>query len=95
MDELYPSPVNLFDVAVHGFLIVFQGLFLLSLPLCVAWMLPAIWIMAYVAFVLLANNTICRFVLNGSQRFLSSRVTVPEREHEREHWVFINGIATG
>lgn len=95
LDELYPSLENLVNVAVHFFLVVFQFVFLLSLPLFVVWMLPTIWIMAYVAFVLLVNYIICRFALNGSQAFLVSKVPVPGQEHQREHWIYINGISIG
>lgn len=96
LDELYPSRKNLFDIAVHGFLCVFQIFFILSLPFCIIWMLPVLWIMAYVGAVLLANHTICRLALNGSCRYLESRVLTPGYErHHREHWIFINGVAVG
>lgn len=94
LDELYPSGKNLFDIAVHSVLLVFQTVFLLSLPLCVVFLIPAFWIMLYALAVLLVNCTICRFALNGSKRFLVSKVPVSE-DHRQEHWIFINGIAVG
>lgn len=95
LDELYPSPENIFCLAVHGCLVVFQLGFLFSLPLCVIWMLPAVWIMAYAAVVLLVNHAICRFALNGPKRFLVSKVLDPNPAHRRENWIFVNGMAIG
>lgn len=95
LDELYPSPENIFCLAVHGCLVVFQLGFLFSLPLCVIWMLPAVWIMAYAAVVLLVNHAICRFALNGPKRFLVSKVLDPNPAYRRENWIFVNGMAIG
>lgn len=96
LDELYPAPRNLFDIAVHGLLIVYQLAFLLSLPVCILCMVPAVWTIVYAGVAVVLNRVICRIALNGSKRFLVSKVPVVEAQaHEREHWIFINGVAVG
>lgn len=77
------------------FLTVGQVLFLLSLPFTIIFMIPALWILIYVATSLLLNYAICMLVLNGFRRVLVSRVPVDNSGHEREQWFFINGVAGG
>ena len=96
MDELYPSFQSIKSVLVQLFLTVSQTLFLLSIPFAVMLMIPALWIIAYIAAVLLLNHVICMLYLNGFQRILVSQVQVPEQpSHAHEHWFFMNGIAGG
>ncbi|RHZ53247.1 uncharacterized protein CDV56_103957 [Aspergillus thermomutatus] len=96
LDELYPSKENLRDIVVHLFLALYQLMFLLSLPICVILAFPALGIGIYMTIALTLNWVICRFALNGSARILQSRVPVePRPEHEREHWIFVNGVGAG
>jgi len=93
LDELYPSPANLRDIAIHIFLFVYQFLFLVTLPCGFAF--PLVLLAPYLFFVLGFNYLVSK-VLNGSKRFLESRVPVDARPgHEEEHWIFINGVAVG
>lgn len=96
LGELHLSWENMFDLAVHGFLCVYQAGFLLSLPVCVVCMFPIPWVIGYAAVVLAINRAICNAALNGKERFLVSKVPVEQLPaHEREHWVFVNGVAVG
>ncbi|KAJ5581420.1 hypothetical protein N7535_000040 [Penicillium sp. DV-2018c] len=96
MDELYPSIRNGVVVVTHAFLVVYQVAFLISLPIMMSCMIPGLWILAYAAAGFAINYAIVMLVLNGFQRVLVSRVPVAERPgHERERWLFINGIAAG
>lgn len=96
LDELGPSWENWFGVAVHVSLFILQIAFLLSLPICLALMVPAAWVIVYIAAVLVANNAVCNVVLNGKQRFLVSKGPSAQFPgHEREHWIFINGVSVG
>lgn len=96
LDEFYPSFPDGADVAVHVFLVFYQLLFLLSLPIAILFLVPTLWILTYAAVAILINSAICFLTLNGWQRFLVSRVPVVERPgHEREHWIFVNGVAVG
>ncbi|KAF4216160.1 hypothetical protein CNMCM8980_007468 [Aspergillus fumigatiaffinis] len=96
LDELYPSKENLWDIVVHIFLAVYQLIFLLSLPILFILAFPALGIGIYMTVALTLNWVFCRFALNGSARILQSQVPVEHRpEHDREHWVFINGVGAG
>lgn len=96
LDELYPSLRNGATVLVHIFLVVYQLVFLLSLPIMVICMIPGLWIFAYSAIAFIINYAIVMLMLNGFQQVLVSQVPVVERPgHERERWLFINGIAAG
>jgi hypothetical protein len=94
LDELYPSRENIKALALHTFLFVYQAVFLLSLPYFL--MVPLALFALYVAVVLLLNGAVCE-ILNGTERFLYSRVEVddPRPEHGSEHWIFLNGVAVG
>jgi hypothetical protein len=96
LDELHPSFQNGVSVLGQVFLTVGQVLFLISVPLAIVSMIPAFWIMIYVAICLLVNYVICTLLLNGFQRVLVSQVPVDEQPgHEREQWFFINGVVGG
>lgn len=95
LDELYPSLQNLQCIAIHGFLIVYQLIFIFTLPICI--LIPSIGGFIYVAVVVVINQAICR-VLNGKESVLVSKVNLDNQkrpEHAKEHWVFINGVAVG
>jgi hypothetical protein len=92
-DELYPYSKNLKDIAVHVFLFFYQIAFIVSLPFCL--MVPVVWLLVYVSAAFILNYVICRAV-NGGKTFLESNGPMsPDPRHESEHWIFINGIATG
>ena len=96
LDEFYPSVHNIFIVAVHLLLAVYQLSFLISLPLMVLCMVPALWILAYLAIGLGLSYGAVILFLNGFEQVLVSKVPVAERPgHERERWLYINGIAAG
>ncbi|KGO74953.1 hypothetical protein PITC_031910 [Penicillium italicum] len=96
LDELYPSLRNGAILLIHIFLVVYQLGFLLSLPILVICMLPGLWILVYSAIAFTINYAIVMLMLNGFQRILGSQVPVVEQPgHERERWLYINGIAAG
>ncbi|OQD82241.1 hypothetical protein PENANT_c022G03476 [Penicillium antarcticum] len=95
-DEFYPSLRNGLIVVLHMFLMVYQVALLFSLPVMVLFMIPALWILIYIAGAFLLNYVIVMVGLNGFRRILISQVPVTERPgHERESWFYINGIAAG
>ncbi|KGO40638.1 hypothetical protein PEXP_071420 [Penicillium expansum] len=55
-----------------------------------------LWILAYSAIAFTINHAIIMLMLNGFRRVLVSQVPVVEQPgHERERWLYINGIAAG
>lgn len=96
LDELYLSFQGGLSMTTQVFLTVYQFLFLLSLPLTIICLVPALWILLYIAAALAMNYAICMFVLNGYQRVLVSKVPFVEQpDHAKERWFFINGVACG
>ncbi|KAL4891594.1 hypothetical protein BDV59DRAFT_66208 [Aspergillus ambiguus] len=96
LDEMYPSPANIGIFLVHLVLCVLQLAFLISLPLCVLFMLPALGVLIYAAVFLTINAAVCHVVFNRHDAILRSVVPHTERpEHHREHWIFLNGVAVG
>lgn len=96
LDELYPCLQSGISVVLQVFLTVYQVLFLLSVPLGIVLMVPALWIFVYIVGSVAINYAICMLVLNGQQRVLVSQVPVSETPGiERERWFFINGVACG
>ncbi|KAJ5921827.1 hypothetical protein N7516_009530 [Penicillium verrucosum] len=96
LDELHPSLRNGATVLIHIFLVVYQLVFLLSLPIMVICMLPGLWILAYSTIAFTINYAIVMLMLNGFEQILVSQVPVVEQPgHERERWLYINGIAAG
>jgi len=104
LDELYPSPQNLWALSLHIFLIFTQAAFILLLVPSVFLGLPVpllSWtptcILGVVGFVV-GNDYFC-ILLNGTKRRYESIVD-PEwqeawQKHDDEKWVFINGVAAG
>ncbi|CAI7654856.1 unnamed protein product [Penicillium palitans] len=96
LDELYPSLRNGATLLIHIFLVAYQLVFLLSLPIMVVCMLPGLWILAYSTIAFTINYAIVMLMLNGFEQILVSQVPVVEQPgHERERWLCINGIAAG
>ncbi|KAF7589229.1 hypothetical protein BBP40_004571 [Aspergillus hancockii] len=96
LDELYPSKENIMEIIVHVCLTLCQVTFLLSLLVCLFFMVPALWISMYSATFIWVNRSICRLVFNGPETILESQVPVQESPgHEHERWIFINGVAVG
>ncbi|OOQ86445.1 hypothetical protein PEBR_21396 [Penicillium brasilianum] len=96
LDELYLNFQGGLSLITQAFLTVYQFLFLLSLPFTVICLVPALWIFIYIAATLTLNYAICMFVLNGFERVLVSKVPIVEQpDHQKERWLYINGIANG
>lgn len=96
LDELYPCIQSGISVVMQMLLTVYQVLFLLSIPLGIALMVPALWMLVYIVGTVAINYAICMVILNGNQRVLVSRVPVTKTPRtERERWFFINGVAGG
>ncbi|KAE8145054.1 hypothetical protein BDV25DRAFT_145017 [Aspergillus avenaceus] len=96
LDELYPSKENILSLVVHICLALCQVFFLLSLLVCLFMQVPALWILLYIVVFLWVNNVICGWFFNGEEKILESDVPIqPKPEHERERWIFINGVAVG
>lgn len=94
LDELYPSLPNLLSIGLHLFLLLFQALFLLSLPFLVVLPLWAVLLyLAVVYGVTLATS----LLLNGTKDVLHSTVDLQGQEsgHEGECWIYLNGVSVG
>ncbi|KAF2270663.1 hypothetical protein CC78DRAFT_611543 [Lojkania enalia] len=93
-DELYPSPPNLFCLALHGFLIVWQLAFLISLSFTLFFPLWAS--LMYVVGVMAVNFSVC-WLLNGDESMRQSTVDLgPDKYlHEDECWIYLNGVSVG
>lgn len=95
MDELYPSFRNLFDLALHLFLVITQLLFLLSLPLLVLSPIPFGLGLLYLVGFVVVNKMVC-WILNRNVVSLPSKIDIPYNAlHDSEHWVFLNGVSVG
>ncbi|KAI9840115.1 MAG: hypothetical protein M1837_001919 [Sclerophora amabilis] len=93
LDELYPSKENLSDLFMHALLMIFQTIFLLSIPCCVA--LPLAVFLLYILAALVINATLCK-ILNGSKTYFESSVELEDvSRHADEKWIFLNGVAAG
>jgi hypothetical protein len=94
LDELYPSPSNLICLALHGFLIALQSVFLLSLPFTVLF--PVWTVGLYVAAILTLNYGMC-WILNGSEDFLESKTDLGSdaTRFPGECWIYLNGVSVG
>ncbi|KAF2682562.1 hypothetical protein K458DRAFT_306664 [Lentithecium fluviatile CBS 122367] len=94
LDELYPSFPNILALTLHGFLILLQTVFLVSLP---ALVLVPVWSAAlYMTAVLGVNWAVCR-VLNGKETVVQSSVELGREGegHESEEWIYLNGVSIG
>lgn len=99
LDELYPSFSNIHDITVHLFLIITQSAFLLSLPFISFFSFQ--FFVAYVG-IFVATNYVACWRLNGwmPQGYIWSRPNLSElgvsiHDHEKEEWIFLNGVAVG
>ena len=92
--ELYPSLANLYDIFLHGILIIMQLPFILSVPFWVVF--PVWWVVLGVAGFVAVNESIC-YLLNGKDMEVKSNPDFVEarKEHEHEQWIFLNGVAVG
>lgn len=96
LDELYPCVQSGISVVMQVLLTISQLLFLLSVPLGIVFMVPALWILVYIVGSVAVNYAICALILNGPNRVLVSQVPMSETpDHKRERWFFINGVAGG
>ncbi|KAL2795102.1 hypothetical protein BJX66DRAFT_337320 [Aspergillus keveii] len=96
LDELYPSPRNIANLAFQLVISLLQVIFLISIPVLIICMAPTLWTCVYIGGIILANRALCDLLVNRRSTVLVSRF--PEHEapdHKGEHWVFINGIACG
>ena len=94
LDELYPSPANIADLALHTLLIITQSLFILTvLVLPFLPVVPYGGALVYFAAFFLLNKAICR-LLNRGITVLESRPPVQDK-HDNEHWIFLNGVSVG
>jgi len=88
-DELSYSSVNLRVIFLHFLYTFIQIALLISLPFCV---FPIV----YLATFLWINKALCMLTLNGQARFITSNVDISRfPRHDKEHWIFINGIGVG
>lgn len=94
LDELSLTAQNIFCIAVHFVLVIFQLAFILVLPFCI--FLPVTVVVGGVGAFLLVNYGLC-MLLNGRSTEYHSDPRYAERraEHAHEQWVFINGVAVG
>lgn len=96
LDELALTVPNAWASLVHIFLVVGQTAFLISLFPLAYVLLPSLYFLYIVAFVL--GNQWFTVLLNGRRRtgFQSHPQCVEgKRVYEHERWVFINGVAVG
>lgn len=95
LDELYPSPLNLFAMSVHAVLCCVELFFVLSVPFFVFFV--GVGCILYSAFVALVVYIQC-LCLNGSERgLMTSNPDIMRGYDEKkdEVWVFVNGVAVG
>ncbi|KAF2634674.1 hypothetical protein P280DRAFT_494167 [Massarina eburnea CBS 473.64] len=92
LDELYPSPQNIFTLGLHCFLLVFEGLFLISLPFTV--LLP-VWITLVYGGLVWVVVWGVSMVLNGDREMTSSIDLSHDHPHNDECWIFLNGVSIG
>ncbi|KAL4879428.1 hypothetical protein BJY04DRAFT_96062 [Aspergillus karnatakaensis] len=96
LDELAPTPRNMGNAALQIVLSLLQIVFLVSIPVLFICMIPALWIGIYMVGVVWVNKQTCRVLVNrGSSVLVSNYPELDAPEHRHEHWIFINGIATG
>lgn len=94
LDELHPSPMNMYTLGIHIFLVFYQLSFLLSIPLAIICQVPGAWLLVHCAIALGFNRLVC-LLLNGPA-YLDSQVHIPtEDAHPEERWIFLNGVSVG
>ncbi|KAF2442034.1 hypothetical protein P171DRAFT_522936 [Karstenula rhodostoma CBS 690.94] len=93
LDELYPSLPNLYCLFLHAFLLLFQSLFLLSLPFLIP--LP-VWVVGVYFAAVYAVTLAIAWLLNGSEDVLHSTLALPPAPaHKGECWIYLNGVSVG
>lgn len=97
LDELYPSPANLYTMFLHLIAIVAQSIFIISLPLL--FYIPFTLYACYFVGFLLFNEAFCK-LLNGHvppEGLPSSEDDFSRSwpKHDDESWIFLNGVAVG
>ncbi|KAI9802389.1 MAG: hypothetical protein M1833_001895 [Piccolia ochrophora] len=98
LDELYPSPANIFDISLHLVLVAIHLLVLISIPVCLFVPVPLGAFVLYITLFLSVNYLVC-LSLNGTKSTLESEVELGPRsvlnQHNDERWIFLNGVAVG
>ncbi|KAH8744182.1 hypothetical protein F5882DRAFT_455079 [Hyaloscypha sp. PMI_1271] len=97
LDELFPSPANLYTMFLHLIAFVVQAVWIVSLPFF--FYLPFPLYVAYFVGFLIFNELFCR-LLNGYIPPEGLRSTEDEfseswKKHDDEYWIFLNGVAVG
>ncbi|KKY26163.1 hypothetical protein UCDDS831_g01673 [Diplodia seriata] len=92
-DEIYPDLGNGIQLSWQITLIVYQVLFILSLPFCL--ILPLAWFLIYAAAAIALCVPIWMIVNGRKHEVHSRRDIASEHEHPDELWIFINGVAVG
>jgi hypothetical protein len=94
LDELAPTPQNLFCVFIHFILVIFQLAFILALPFSIVFPMPAV--VAAIGTYLLFNYGLCMLINGSETEYHSDPEYAPALpEHAHEQWIFINGVAAG
>ncbi|KIW20287.1 hypothetical protein PV08_00862 [Exophiala spinifera] len=97
LDELAFTPANVWAIFLHTLLIISQIVFLVSLIPLAFGLLPILYFLYIIAFVL--GNQLVSVLLNGRRQheLISSNEKCVEGwpSHPNEKWVFINGVAVG
>ncbi|CCD34528.1 hypothetical protein BofuT4_P102290.1 [Botrytis cinerea T4] len=96
LDELYPSPGNLLNLALHAVLFFLQLCFILSVPI---WFIMPVWVVATGFTMFWMFNYLLCLILNGSAS-VSTCESAPEyaqrkEEFAHERWLYMNGVCTG
>ena len=98
LDELYPSPANLYSIFLHVTLILGQLLVLISIPLFLFSPIPLGLFVLYLTIFSSVNHAVC-LLLNGRKLTLESRIKLDSssfpHQHKDEQWIFVNGVAVG
>jgi hypothetical protein len=92
--ELYPNATNLKCVILHIILVIWEGLFLLTLPLVLVF--PMAWMVLWLLAVYAVKLFFCYF-LNGSSLTYEPDPKLVEKftGHESEYWIYMNGVSVG
>ena len=94
LDELAPTPANLFCIFIHFLLVIFQLAFIVALPFSILFPIPVVTaaIGAYLVF----NHALCMLINGSETEYHSDPEYAPALpEHAHEQWIFINGVASG
>ena len=95
LDEFNPTWENFKSLSVQVVLGFGQLVFLFSIPVLCFCTIPAYWLVFYMYVVFNVNDLLFRSI-NGTQRYYESRAGIEIKpEHQKEKWIYINGVATG